>query len=681
MIKREIKKFETSISHGLVLGCEVPASVYSVLKEYNYEYERPTGTVDFAAEVFADEAALAAKHSYIRIREVKQPARLYINDEFIGDIDGNSPSNTFSVKEKFVRGSNTVSLRFDSEKCKYPGIMGLFAPPEILRFSGAVIDRVHVSQTHSDGVVTVGIKLDMIGSSENVRAVATLTSPTGQLYYAGLTRGEGSIKITAPLYWMPRGLGVQNLYKLTVNLYGEVDIEDSVEMKIGLRTAIKADDEARALLFNGTRFMPMGAVYEADDLPNTKSYIKKEEAYVTYAAMANYSAFVLPAGAPRPSERFFELCDIHGIVVIEEADTLENGMLDAIENRAHHPSYVLLEVVSKEESEYLAPSLATVVPELAFSVIPEATKYISAPSLPSDKTLAEVVPADERNLFSHAVESIAKGDAIAEMMLSVAKRYPYPATLFDFSYASALAAATKVGEVIKSSRMTNGKSGRAIFARLGDSVPSISPSAMDSYARWKPLQYYAARYFAPVTLYAEHTDGGVLFSVSNERKIDFIGTIEYRVATAKNTTLYQGSEACEVSAMTSRELFTRDFSEHMRFFEDSCYIEYYLKEGSSVLSRGTLLSCPEKHFKFADPGIKFEITGSNRSFSITLTASAFAKDVAIDFLDMDAVLSDNYFDITSTSPVKINVNILEGPQTVFHLQNSLQIHSMYDLKL
>ncbi len=680
MIKREIKKFEMIMNGGFSLDYEAPASIYSVLAEYNYDYERPDGIVEFVAEVFADEAALAAKHAYLRIRDIRQPARLYINGEFVGDIDGCAPSHIFSLNGRFSRGSNEISIRFTVDECSHPGLIGVFAPPEILRFSNAVIDRVHVEQTHSDGEVTVGIKVDMLGSTENVRAVATLVSPSGQLYYAGLTRGEGSIRITDPLYWWPHGFGVQNLYKLTVNLYGEVDVEDSVELKIGLRTVKKSADSS-ALLINGMRFLPMGATYHADDLPNTLSYLKKEEAYVTYAAMANYSALVLPVGAPRPTERFFELCDIHGIVVIEETDSLTEGKLYAIENCARHACYALLDIVGVQRTEYISGCLGELVPNLDFSIIDEAPRYISAPSLPSDKTLRTVVPADERNLFSRSVEAIASKGSIGEMLLSVAEKYPYPSTLSDFAYASALAAASKVGEVIKESRMSLGASGRAIFDRLGESTVSVSPSAMDSYARWKPLQYYASRYFAPITLYAEMTSGGVLFSVSNERRLDFIGTIEYRVATAKNATLYQGSEACEISAMTSRELFTRDFSEHMQFFDNECYLEYYLKEGSSVLSRGTLLFCPEKHFRFADPGIKVQISGSDRRFSITLTASAFAKDVEIDFLDMDAVLSDNYFDITSDSPVKINVNLLDGPQTVYHLDNALQIRSMYDLKL
>lgn len=681
MMKREIKRFDVdSIADGIYEQSEVPAVLYTLLTENGGKYIEPKGVIEFNSEVFADEAALASRYSYLRIRDVRQPARVYVNNEFIGNVDGNSPSHSFCVNDKFVHGSNIVSLKFTASECEYPGMIGLFSPPEILRFPNAVIDRVHVSQTHSDGVVTIGIKLDIIGSAENVRVVATLTSPTGQLYYAGLTKGEGSIKVDDPLYWMPHGLGVQNLYKLSVNMYGDEDIEDSVDIKIGLRTIKKADYEGKAFLANGVRFMPMGATYSADDMPNTHILASKEEAYANYAAIANYNTVVIPAGAPRPSERFLDACDKYGIIVIEETDTLENGMLDAIENRALHPSYALLEVVSDKENEYISGSLATVVPELDFSIIPEARKYIGAPSLPSDKTLAMVVPPEERNLFSRAVESIAEDGAIGQMMLSVAEKYPYPATLSDFAYVSALASAAKVGELIKESRMTRGKSGRAIFSKLGDSLVAVSPSAIDSFARWKPLQYYAARYFAPIALYAEKTENGVRFSASNERKIDFIGTIEYRVATSSNSTVYQGSEACEISAMTARELFVRDFSEYTQLYEDSYYVEYYLKEGSTIISRGTLLSCPEKHFRFEEPGIKFSISGSDRNFSIALTADAFAKDLEIDFIDIDAVLSDNYFDITNEVPIKINVTLKE-PSNIARLQDSLQIRSMYDIKL
>lgn len=679
MVRREIKNFEMKTG-GLNLACQAPMTLYSVLNEQEYSRSDIAGEVDFCAEVFADEAALAAKHTCIRIRGIKQPAKLYLNDVFVGDIDGESPVHTFMVSGRFVHGSNMLSVRFLLAECTRPGLIGIFTPPEILRFSGAIIDRVHLIQTHEDGKVDLSIKVDTLGSAENVRAVATLVSSSGQIYYAGLTRGKGNIMISDPLYWWPRGFGVQNLYKLTVNLYGEVEVEDSAEMKIGLRTVMtsKAADGSE-LLINGVRFLPMGATYLADDTPDVSTYLKKEEASVTSAAMSSYDALVLPSGAVRPSERFFELCDIHGIVVIDEIDALTDASLERISRLSHHASYGILDIVCTENIEEIAERLNDTVPNLEFSLLDEAPKYISAPSLPSEKTLRTVVPEGERNLFSYSVEAVAEGDAIGKMLLAVAQNYPYPNSLSDFAYASALAAAKQVGRKIKECRMSLGASGRAIFERLGDSAVAISPSAIDSFARWKPLQYYSARHFSQVALYAEVTPSGILFSVSNERKVDFIGTIEYRIADASNVTIYKNSEACEFTAMAARKLFTRDLSEYIKGHEREYYLEYYLKEGSSIISRNTLLFVPEKHFKFEEANIKAEIAGTDRRFTMTLTSDKFAKDVELDFVGTDAIFSDNYIDLTSDSPVKISITITSGIETAYHLNDALKIRSVRDL--
>ena len=701
MVRREIKNFEMTVN-GMSFDSEAPMTVYSVLNdrglwpsdssdeldfhsdflvdEIKPEEFKLAGEVEFRAEVMVDSVALSAKHTYIRLRDVRQPAKLYINDIFVGDIDGERPVYTLPINGRFSQGSNILSVRFLLDECTHPGLVGIFTPPEILRFSGAIIDRVHLSQNHEDGKVELSIRVDTLGSTENVRAVATLVSSSGQIYYSGLTRGKGNIMISDPLYWWPRGFGVQNLYKLTVNLYGEVEVEDSVEMKLGLRTVMTSKTaDGSNLLVNGVRFLPMGATYFADETPDVTTYLRKEEASVTSASMVGYNALLIPASAPRPTDRFFELCDIHGIVVIDEINSESDGVLDRVSRLSHHASYGIVDVIGGENIEEIADRLNDIAPNLEFSLLEEAPEYISAPSLPSEKTLESVVPVGERNLFSHSVESISEDGAIGKMLLAVAESYPYPNSLSDFAYASALAAAKKVGEKIKECRMSLGASGRAIFERLGDSSVAISPSAIDSFARWKPLQYYCARHFSQVALYAEQTPSGILFSASNERKLDFIGTIEYRIADSSNNTIYKNSEACEFSAMTARKLFTRDLSEYIKGHEREYYLEYYLKEGSSVISRNTLLFVPEKHFKFEEANINAQIAGSDRRFSLTLTSDKFAKDVELDFIGTDAIFSDNYIDLTTDSPVKITITVTSGVETAYHLNDALKIRSVRDL--
>jgi hypothetical protein len=266
--------------------------------------------------------------------------------------------------------------------------------------------------------------------------------------------------------------------------------------------------------------------------------------------MAGYNCFLIPLSSPTPSERFYQLCDLNGIVVIEEHTVIDGAAVDSLRRRIHHPSLCLIDLKSSENVKIYEMRINDALDGLTCVVKDSLPSYISSPSLPSMKSIRAIIPEGERSLFSRSIEAIAEDGAIKDMLLSVADRYPYPADLSGFAYASALASAHKVGEVIKNSRLTRGKSGRGIFNRLSDSKLAISPSAIDYRGRYKPMQYYTSRYFAPVALYAENQGGVVKFSASNLRRLDLIGSLEYRIADASNYTVFRASTPVEIRAMS-----------------------------------------------------------------------------------------------------------------------------------
>ena len=232
MVRREIKNFEMVIDDQKY-PCQVPCSVHSVLTKAGADVNSVGDTVRFNAEIYVDDVALAMKNMYIRLRGIRVPARVYFADRLVAKTDGKRPIYNIDIAGLSEKGNNLLSICFDSEDCNLI-YAGLSMSVEILRFSSAIIDKVNLVQKHEEGGVTLGIDLNLIGNPDSVRAVATLVSSSGQIYYAGLTKGKGSILVRDPLYWWPKGLGVQNLYRLTVNLYGESDIEDTAEIRIGL---------------------------------------------------------------------------------------------------------------------------------------------------------------------------------------------------------------------------------------------------------------------------------------------------------------------------------------------------------------------------------------------------------------------------------------------------------------
>ena len=675
MVRREIKKFELIYGEERY-ACTVPFSVKSVLSAAGVDAEAVSGEVRLESEIYVDDAALAIRNFYLRVRGINSPASIYLGERLIGRTDGVTPVYNFDASGIMFRGNNLLSIRFDatSDDLIYAG---LSETVEILRFSSAIIDRVSLSQEQEDGV-KLGVSLGLIGDPNGVRAVATLVSPSGQMYYAGLTKGKGSIAVKNPLYWWPKGLGAQNLYRLTVSIYGESDIDDSIEIRLGLRSVTQG--VGGAITVNGINVIPTGAVYVPDGDPDLNSANEKANMYVGAAATSGFNCLVVPLDAPRPTERFYELCDLHGIMVIEEHSVLDTPTLESIGYRANHPSLCLIDLIGEGERNGELQALKDVAPGLDVKKLSVQPVYMGMPSLPSMKTIRAVIPEDERNLFSNAIESIAEEGAIYDMLLSVAERYPYPSGLSDFAYASALAAAHKVGVEIKESRLSPEYSRRGVFYRLNDRDMTISASAIDCRGRWKPLQYYSARHFAPLALYADLKDGVVTFSASNHRKLDCIGTLEYRIADASNVTIYKNSVECEITSMTSPVLHTADISDYINGHEREYYLEYYVKEGSFTLSRKTMLFVPEKHFLFKKPKIKAVVTGQDRRFCITLSSDVFVKDMEIGFDGVDAVFEDNYFDLTSEAPVKVSFTVMGGLETSFHLKDLLEMRSVVDLK-
>jgi len=408
---------------------------------------------------------------------------------------------------------------------------------------------------------------------------------------------------------------VQNLYKVIVNLYGDTDIEDTFETRIGLRTVETTKSvDGTLITVNGVSFLPFGAVFYAD--PKTKPSVadRRTEALITSASMANYNALIVPLDSYRPHKIFYDLCDVHGIMVIEELSNIEEGTMERLSRVSHHASLCLIDVIDNgDDLEALTEKLNLAAPQLAFSICDTAPRYDGHPSMPSMKTLAPALPAGEANPFSYTVESIGGADTMRTIILGIEEKYPYPFSIEDFTYLSMLSAANKIAKSTKEKRLAQGDLGRAVFNTLGDSELAISPSAIDFQARWKALHYRSARFFAPIVLYADASEGSVLFSVSSQRRIDFSGTVEYRIADSKNRTVYKDSEPLEFEGMTTKKLFTKDFSEHISGHEREYYLEYILRDGASVIYRDILLFVPEKYFKFEDPKISLDITGSDKS--------------------------------------------------------------------
>ena len=202
---------------------------------------------------------------------------------------------------------------------------------------------------------------------------------------------------------------------------------------------------------------------------------------------------------------------------------------------------------------------------------------------------------------------------------------------------------------------------------------------LDYNCRPKALLSYAKEFFAPLLLIPELEGGRVSFKISNEKRQAFEGLIYYRILDAKNNIVYNGADDVSVPEMSVTSFEGRDFSDVISGHENEYYLEFGLREGAVTVTRNTLLFTSPKRFNFEDPAIKAQISGSGRSMTITLRADAFAKDVEISFEGHDVILQDNFIDITSQTPVKLNFMVTSGVVSSFELEDALRIRSVYNI--
>ena len=711
MIRSEIKNFTMSYEKCGSAELAVPCTLFSALKKKNIytppksegEAEEFIGYFDspleFSSRFDMTESDVKRKYIYIRFHALDGLAEIYLNDKKIAVANSSQRIWTIDIKTYVKVGKNELKLvfipdgdcikaahQFESEYGISLVDAGITGKVELLKFNNAIVDNVYLTESIDADSATIHIRLETLGNIDSVKAVATLVSGSGQIYYGGISRGQGSITVKNPLLWWPHGLGVQNLYRLSINLYGEYDIEDTKEYTIGLSSlGINDGDSGAFSVANGFRYMPMGFYYTpSDDIISCESD-EKINALMSSLVKANCNTLVVSGSNGFASEKLLSACDRYGIVVWQElphiavgqkrdAENYRVSLTSSLHRIAYHPCLAaVVDGMGDESLGNLQLLCKNAAPSVAFINHERFMRLgvASYPAFPVDKTIGALANPNE-NIFSEVIDWHS-GDDMDLMLLDLRREYLYPSSTSDFAYLTRLVQANRVANFARAVRVNRDLGGAAIISRLTDSHPTISDSAVDYFCRPKALINYANSFFSPLTAIPKLEDYRVSFAISNERRQAFDGVIYYRILDVDNNVVYHGSDDLSIPEGSILAFEGRDFSEIVATHEREYYLEYGLREGALSVMCGTLLFVKPKQFAFTDPGIKAQISGVGKNLTMTLRADAFAKDVEISFEGHDVILSDNYFDITSAAPIKINFVVLDDFISQFELEESLRI--------
>ena len=172
MVRKELLDFKLNIGEESI-DCRPPFSVYSVASGAKIS-TRGAASATFTTNLYADSVALSSKHAFILVTETPLKYEVLLNGERVGESDGESENSYFELAGKLVSGNNELSFVFSGEDI-LP--LGIYGKVEFIRTSGALIDKLYLTQNVEGDTAELGITVTTVGSAEGVRAVARSCPP------------------------------------------------------------------------------------------------------------------------------------------------------------------------------------------------------------------------------------------------------------------------------------------------------------------------------------------------------------------------------------------------------------------------------------------------------------------------------------------------------------------------
>lgn len=298
-------------------------------------------------------------------------------------------------------------------------------------------------------------------------------------------------------------------------------------------------------------------------------------------------------------------------------------------------------------------------------------------AFPSEKTIDSFALPSDKNIFSRIMEMHQRNPAAnGKIMKYLGDTYLYPTDFGKLLYLSQLLSAEGIRMGVEHFRRNRGRCMGTIVWQLNDIWPVASWASIDYFGRWKALHYMEKRVFEPIHIscedvgeamvrpYCIQEPGEVHFSarlhVANETAEAVNGQVLYCLRNNKGEAVSEPvSLDVTVPAYDGLWLDKTEIDEGCIF---DTYLDFAFVVCGKTVSKGTAVFTQPKHFEWIDP----ELSVEKKNGKLYVTAKAYAKNVAIEGIDGDVVLSDNFFDM---NPGTVELEILRGDANEFKVMS------------
>ncbi|UGB37519.1 beta-mannosidase [Frateuria soli] len=280
----------------------------------------------------------------------------------------------------------------------------------------------------------------------------------------------------------------------------------------------------------------------------------------------------------------------------------------------------------------------------------------SFPVLRTIRAFAGTEPLQAESPVLRAHQKFDGGNGNRRLLDYVRRGYGEPKDFPALVYLSQVMQADGIALAAEHLRASRPRSMGSLYWQLNDLWPGVTWSSIDSYGRWKALQFRARRFYAPLLMAALRHEGTTTVSLVSDRTtpiaarwrlrlMDFAGKV--RREEAHDVTLAPLAST-RVARYTDTQLL--DGADPRATFA-----VFELLAGGKLLSRDLVFFARPRDLPLPQPRIHAQLAPAATGYSLTLATDALARDVWVSFGDLDARLSDNGFDLLPGEPVTLDV--------------------------
>jgi beta-mannosidase len=299
--------------------------------------------------------------------------------------------------------------------------------------------------------------------------------------------------------------------------------------------------------------------------------------------------------------------------------------------------------------------------------------FQSFPELRTIRAFAQPADFDIRSAVMQAHQKNKGGNE--RILTYMLREYREPKDFASFVYLSQVQQAEVIKLGAEHLRRQRPRTMGSLYWQLNDCWPVASWSSIDYYGRWKALQYYARRFYDDVLISPYLHDGKADVYVVSDKLEPLAGRIHARLLDFSGKTVLDRTQEVRLPAQSSAIYLTLDEA-GLKAKADPrrSFLVFDLEIAGKTISRNLAFFGPMHDLDLpVAPKIESSFEKTADGYVLALRASALARNVYLSFGDLDAQVSDNYFDLLPGEPATIT---LKSAATLDQLRSALDVRSL-----